>query len=421
MATALNPGLPPVPVVPVPAVVQDPNIPLPEEDGDDDDDVSDDGSHYSTDSHCSNVSAVSYELDRSILYEHQSSYKSSARVWKKHYDLGHNVIYDWCTSQELRRFLLNRGLPDVYPQGLTLKYYYIRALEQADKQAIFRFMDLAAELRNTVYRELLLFPDACCIHHKYCFPQILQICRAVHQEATDVLYAETTINCSFSVSTLNQYSTISSVVVHTDPFDSTKSAALQRIPSGIKLYPGFLRKVRSISIHLCMEDNGFTGHTLLRLGRTASAHLATLASFLMDEHRLRSLEICVHVPKSLNDKIGTMLYPLRRLRSISNVKFIGNDVPRQLQTEISNAVSASTPVCNTIGLYQVLANEGQALAALSSKVNPGVDTFDVQIMDRIGRIWVLMAGLEDDAAWEAFCGRKQRESSFCIWQSYSSS
>jgi hypothetical protein len=87
-------------------------------------------------------------------------------------------------------------LPDPYPKGLALKYYYLRILEQADKTARFEFLDLPPELRLMVYRKLLLFMTP---HEQIpsgragrVYPQILQTCKLIQEEANGILYDENT-------------------------------------------------------------------------------------------------------------------------------------------------------------------------------------------------------------------------------------
>ncbi|KAI7268347.1 hypothetical protein KC343_g6230 [Hortaea werneckii] len=51
----------------------------------------------------------------------------------------------------------------------------------------FRFLDLPAEMRNLVYRELLVWPSD---RPERCWPQILRTCRQISYEATDIIYTE---------------------------------------------------------------------------------------------------------------------------------------------------------------------------------------------------------------------------------------
>ncbi|KAI7182730.1 hypothetical protein KC363_g8618 [Hortaea werneckii] len=52
---------------------------------------------------------------------------------------------------------------------------------------VFRFLDLPVEMRNLVYRELLVWPSD---RPERCWPQILRTCRQVNYEATDIIYTE---------------------------------------------------------------------------------------------------------------------------------------------------------------------------------------------------------------------------------------
>ena len=94
--------------------------------------------------------------------------------------------YDTCGGQELRVFLKARTGRTT--KKLKQKQYYMYWLLQADKDAIFRFLDLSPELRNLVYGELLHLRSKPGHTKRYCFPRILAASKQVHEEAHGILY-----------------------------------------------------------------------------------------------------------------------------------------------------------------------------------------------------------------------------------------
>ncbi|EME38976.1 hypothetical protein DOTSEDRAFT_75618, partial [Dothistroma septosporum NZE10] len=104
-----------------------------------------------------------------------------------------------CSPEELKQFVKFRGLRDPYPSGLTLKAMYVKILDEADREATFRFLDLPAEMRNLVYAELLTFNVDTCPGHRFCYAQILRTCKAVNQEAISILYEDNVFDARFTV------------------------------------------------------------------------------------------------------------------------------------------------------------------------------------------------------------------------------
>ena len=119
-------------------------------------------------------------------------------AWEKFDPYDKRYLYRDLTAPELRDCIRARGLVDPYPQGLTLRYYYIRILHCADKAATFRFMDLPPEMRLMICTELLFIGEVCCRKDTFCYPEILRTCKQVHEEANDILYAVNEINCAFT-------------------------------------------------------------------------------------------------------------------------------------------------------------------------------------------------------------------------------
>lgn len=104
--------------------------------------------------------------------------------------------YSKCTHKELLDFAWSRGVR-VRSTGKSkttpTKVDFIRALRQADADWTFRFLDLPGELRNMIYRGLLvigapsppsLFPQI--------YPQTLSTCKKINEEGSSILYGDNT-------------------------------------------------------------------------------------------------------------------------------------------------------------------------------------------------------------------------------------
>lgn len=109
--------------------------------------------------------------------------------------------YFACTVPELQAFLESRtgnrngdGAPI-----RSQKAYYVNALRGLDRHAQFRFLDLAPELRNLVYQELLTWADVKTNGEGSCWPQILATSSQVYREAKDIIYADNAAHVALDV------------------------------------------------------------------------------------------------------------------------------------------------------------------------------------------------------------------------------
>lgn len=99
--------------------------------GNDDEDSDDDPEYDVSDSESvsSDTSAVTLEEEGMITHLFESSYVGP-NVLPKYHSRINPLDYDRCSSRELKSFVKARGLIDPFPQGLTLKWFYLRVLEQ---------------------------------------------------------------------------------------------------------------------------------------------------------------------------------------------------------------------------------------------------------------------------------------------------
>ena len=76
--------------------------------------------------------------------------------------------------------------------------------------------------------------------------------------------------------------------------------------------------------------------------------LYTLASFLMDGHRLKHLHLKLDISAEMDEsKYGMILYPLRRLRNVAKVTIEGH-VPRYVEKLLIYDLKSVEPAFNTM-------------------------------------------------------------------------
>ena len=171
----------------------------------------------------------------------------SKKEWLHSGPFSPRVLYDSSSPTELRQYIQNRSLEDPYPQGLTLKYFYLRPLDRADEAWCFRFLGLIPELRNMVYKELLTFVTCphCPAVHDPCHPAILRTCKEVYNEAKAILYAENEIHCRFSATgSTNGYSPASFFSsIHGREITGNKRKGLDSLFHGMKQIPEYVRNI----------------------------------------------------------------------------------------------------------------------------------------------------------------------------------
>ena len=312
-----------------------------------------------------------WEQEGALLRHRESSYLDPQHDFRLlgPYCTTVKINYDWCKLRELKRFVHDRLLTDPYPQGLTLRYFYIRALEKNDREWCFRFMDLPSEMRLMVYRNLLLHENPYLplenlvnVHGLYkTYPAILQTCRHIYEEAHGVLYDENTFQVTFKGADGDAGNGVGrQALVHRKTVNiHCPHAECLRIPKGIDDYPEFFRRISRLQLRLKFE-------TWDRVALSEDAtwplnhFVYTLASFLMDGHRLKTLQVKLDVSSALDDsKYGMILYPLRRLRNVANVSIEGH-APDIVKTKLINDIISNEPTFNTMRHWNLVAAEGRA-------------------------------------------------------------
>lgn len=308
-----------------------------------------------------------------FFHEHEESAFTES-VWADPpWDSGMMEYYDADRKpKDLKRFVQQRGLLDVFPTGMTLKYYYIKELLAADKDRVFRFLDLPPELRNEVYGYVLA-PKS----HYSRYTAILRVCKLTHKEATEILYADNVVTCSFwSQQAYNERR----VRINRRDYIGTKAVDFIHLPTAIDHYPDYLARIRNLKIDIHIDtlprSSSTTKNAIVDFVRSG---LLALASVVMDGGRLKALEINVQSSHSLEAEVlASMLYPLRRLRRIE-AKLGGEvDIPDSLRQDMIANMRLQDPVFNTCKHCRLVLADAETYMAL-------VDTLDPLPTDRTYR------------------------------------
>jgi hypothetical protein len=317
--------------------------------------------------------------DRTVAWHfHDSGYTQQA--WERRGPYSLRLTYSQSSPAELRQFVKQRNLVDPYPEGLTLKYYYLRLLDQADQATSFRFLDLPGEMRNAIYRELLTFVR--CTHcpriHAVCHTGILCTSKGVSKEALDILYGENQIRCMFRASGYNEDPKNFFSWIHVKETRG-HDGSMDRIFRGMSEIPDWFRRIQLLKV-----DLQFCGGSIENAGFRLQTCLLNLASFLMDGHRLKKLEI--HISDVSTDEedpddddeyghqdvaggLDAIVYPLCRLHGVEHVEITGLSKAVTKAT-IDKMQTTPKAAFNTLVHFNNLMKAAKAYAKMCNTLNP---------------------------------------------------
>lgn len=213
----------------------------------------------------------------------------------------------------------------------------------ADAQPTFDLFRLPPELRNNIYRELLVLNNSFTCH-----PQILCASRTIIREASNILYRDNLIEIK---------------VFRDGVYVQGKKRGNYKfdLPHGVQglwkgedklIWPNFIRRVQFVrlSVESSKEPARHATNWIPGIG---SLHyiVYSLPAFLQKGHKLRSLEVELtqlrdlfarnRVLMEFNSQVGIALCPLRLLSSIKNLQVEGTsadlDVIRKAPDDVSEA------------------------------------------------------------------------------------
>lgn len=309
--------------------------------------------------------------------QHELTYTRAEIIRRQ--GVGPTYMYDFASPQELRKWVRDRSLPDPYPRGLTLRYMYIRLLEQADAEWTFRFLDLPPEMRLLIYAELLTFRrcTSCPRVHEACHTGILRASKQVYREARDILYGDNVIRCVFAAGGYDYIPESWFSIMHVKETHGHENS-MDRVFLGMSQCPEWLRRIEHLRI-----DLDFSGGSISEAGFKLQTCLLNFATFLMDEHNLKKLE--VHISNSAEadsdddesdddgedvaERLDAIIYPLRRLSGIQRVEIDG--VNKGLAKHTAALMQRMTaPRFNTLQHLNNLREEAKAFAKVMNSADP---------------------------------------------------
>lgn len=325
-----------------------------------------------------------WELPEALHWHNESAFLNPAN--RQYRERGIN--YDACTADQLKRLVNDRGLHDPYPAGITLKIFYIRVLEDAGAEWRVQLMDLPTELRCKIFSHLLtLQPTESDPDTEYCHPEVLGTCRQIYAEAKSILYDGNILYCECSSTEITAHETDNAIFINGRLLDFQYSF------DRTDIFPQQLLQFSRLSLRISCNQQ------ILRRPDPAPLNhmLCGLASFLMDSHSLKRLEILVSFSNAADDIVyERALYPLRRLRDIDQVTVFSNDpnFPLQIKKILSRDMAKSSPILNTMRYSQTLRGEVNAWLALARSVHcPDVHPLEQEIRAQLVRLQLIMDSL----------------------------
>lgn len=299
-------------------------------------------------------------------------------------------IYQSSTLEELRDFWLARQSNPQIPSSWMYRRQFIERLQLLDREATFDFMALPPELRKEVYRELLLRRSSkpgsnqrASVRQIKCFPNIMQVSKQVHAEASEVLYGER----KFVISIRQTYHSPSSneprsdcTMIFSDPFtcrypaaSSSRDHVLWHPPH----FPDILLRVQSLEITVNLAIYASTPYPadLARsLMYEGMNHLLyTLGSFMTKNKQLKQLLIQVETHQhsmALHNILDKILWPLVKFPGPRNTTIQG--VPEDVAEYIVAVMQEPEHQTSSVYGAQKLRISAQSLARYVKKV--GVST-----------------------------------------------
>ncbi|KAK4540361.1 hypothetical protein LTR36_009318 [Oleoguttula mirabilis] len=250
--------------------------------------------------------------------------------------------YQHCDVGELEAFIKARTGKD--PAAERAKEYYVHKLHKLDHKARFRFFDLAPELRNLMYRELLVgdATNQADRRRGNCVPQILATCKLAHREATDILYTDNIPDIRLTAEVCEDRITCSTAVGQSLDRELADTACLEYVGWG-----AHLRRFARLAVVVVIRTvPGAHENTIILLGKCINNLLYSLVNDLLaGSEKLEALEVRVQgglegvedplylrmlwpLTKLGGQDIAITIRQLKRIRSENSSLYPGNLVQR---------------------------------------------------------------------------------------------
>ncbi|EME85488.1 uncharacterized protein MYCFIDRAFT_171416 [Pseudocercospora fijiensis CIRAD86] len=239
------------------------------------------------------------------------------------------------------------------PPKSKSKEYYANVMIQAD-YTIFRLLDLPAEMRNQIYRQLLTIGSG------KLSTAILRVSKQVHSEARAILYNDNVYKLGISIDHHLDLTHVHRNFKTGNLSVSTADNREQQLrePDFVRMEnTAHVARFKHISLTLAF-------HNRIRIppkakddermcnivSRTMSQHLWPLVNFLTISKQLRTLEVVVEqTDVQLSEELmGKALWPLSLLGHGLSIKFVGisDQMANDLRSEVGNTPSPE-PGMNT--------------------------------------------------------------------------
>ena len=288
--------------------------------------------------------------------------------WRKKYPANYAIQ----TVVTLKQILKSRQIP---LQKMTKKQEFIDCLRKWDKDHPFPFLNLHPELRNIVYRELLVTDYPASFKPLKCHPEILATCQQINHEAAGILYGHNKVHLTFDLDRLPQpwapggkfWRAIQ--IVSQNGFDyQLCHDYTSQIQQDIDQYPSFLKKMQDFTIDIrCPAGATIWAHTLYGAASDREpAYLPLInivrcfTSFIMDKNKIQTLLICLDLGVDLNvQDVASILSPLQRLYGIPKVTIVlkNGEAPLPILRLLKDIIQDPTPVHNVLKQFTLLAHE----------------------------------------------------------------
>jgi len=275
------------------------------------------------------------------------------------------------TVVTLKQILKSRQIP---LQKMTKKQEFIDCLRKWDKDHPFPFLNLHPELRNIVYRELLVTDYPASFTPLKCHPEILATCHQINHEATGILYGLNKVHLTFDMDCLPRPWIPGGIFWRVMQMASLDGFIYQlrhgytsQIQEDIDHYPSFLKKMQDFTIDIrCPAVTAIRVNTLYGVASEEPTYSSLInivrcfASFIMDKNKIQTLLIRLELGADLNmQDVASILSPLQRLYGIPEVTIVlkNGEAPLPILRLLKDVIQDPTPVHNVLKQFTLLAHE----------------------------------------------------------------